>query len=648
MKRIFFWGLSFVSISGFTKIYAQEKETALDPVTVTASLTPEKVSTTGRNIFIIKGDRFYNLPVNSIDELLRYLPGVEVQARGPMGAQSDIVLRGGTFQQVLLILDGVRLNDPNTGHFTSYIPIAPAEIDRIEILKGASSAIYGSEAVGGVIHIITKTFANATAKQSLQKSTGVAQITSGAYGLFNVNAGGFYTNGKTSFGGGILSNNTTGRQQRGIKSFFYNNTASISFSHQFNERWQLSIRSSYDDRQFAAQNFYTNFVSDTAREKVKTYWNQLSLVYNNQKHVLRLNMGYKKLMDNYAYNSIATPNANTSNLFQALITDEWKIKPDTKVVSGVQFINKKIFSNDRGNHNLTQAAVFAVLNQKAGEHFFISPAARLEWNEKAGLEFVPQLNLSYHLYKIQLRGSAGKTIRDADFTERYNNYNKAFVAGGRLGNPALQAERSFSYEAGADYFVNSNLKVSGTFFQRYHTRLIDYVITPYSQIPRKDNLSPTGVYAFAKNISKVTTTGVETDIQFSKEIRNGQQVWTTIGLVWLNSKSADAMPSLYIASHARFLANFNIQYQNKRYGLSINGIYKKRQEQSSASPAIAKVSKNYFILNAKAEAFLWQNKLSAFVEADNLFDKNYTDLLGAQLPGRWLMGGIKISLSQIK
>ncbi len=131
----------------------------LDPVTVTASLSSQKISRTGRNVVVIKGEEFNKLPVHSIDELLRYLPGIEIQQRGPMGSQSDIVLRGGTFQQVLVILDGVRLNDPNTGHFNSYIPIAPAEIDRIEILKGASSAIYGSEAVGGVIQIITKSFA---------------------------------------------------------------------------------------------------------------------------------------------------------------------------------------------------------------------------------------------------------------------------------------------------------------------------------------------------------------------------------------------------------------------------------------------------------------------------------------------------------
>ena len=143
--------LSIATLCITATAIAQQSE--LDPVTVTATLTPVSSSVTGRNITVIKGDRFINMPVNSIDELLRYVPGLEVQMRGPMGSQSDLVVRGGTFQQVLVTLDGVRLNDPNTGHFTSYIPISPAEIDHIEILKGAASAIYGSEAVGGVIHV---------------------------------------------------------------------------------------------------------------------------------------------------------------------------------------------------------------------------------------------------------------------------------------------------------------------------------------------------------------------------------------------------------------------------------------------------------------------------------------------------------------
>ena len=162
---------------------AQNNNNELDPVTISSSLTENKSSQTGRNIFILNGNKFNSLPIHSIDELLRYLPGVEVQSRGPLGAQSDISIRGGTFQQVLVILDGVRLNDPNTGHFTSYIPISPAEIERIEILKGASSAVYGSEAVGGVINIITKSFA---AHQPDHYYDVNAQATAGQYDLYGI------------------------------------------------------------------------------------------------------------------------------------------------------------------------------------------------------------------------------------------------------------------------------------------------------------------------------------------------------------------------------------------------------------------------------------------------------------------------------
>jgi len=126
MNKRLFSAMSALLLGGvFTKSVGQEN---LDPVTVTSSLIEKRSSETGRNITIIRGETIAGLPVHSLDELLKYIPGVEAQMRGPQGSQSDISIRGGTFQQVLIILDGLRLNDPNTGHFTGYIPISPAEI----------------------------------------------------------------------------------------------------------------------------------------------------------------------------------------------------------------------------------------------------------------------------------------------------------------------------------------------------------------------------------------------------------------------------------------------------------------------------------------------------------------------------------------
>lgn len=622
-------------------VKAQESD--LDPITITASLNPAKASKTGRNLIVIKGERLAQLPVHSIDELLRYVPGVEVQSRGPLGAQSDIVIRGGTFQQVLVIIDGVRVNDPNTGHFTSYIPIAPTEIDRVEILKGASSALYGSDAVGGVINIITKTFA---AKRDAKKENILARLTAGDYRTFIADAGIFKSNVQTAWSLGVQGINTKGQPQRGIKGFVESQNISGSINHFFSNGWQLALRSSYDRRKFAAQNFYTSFVSDTAQETVNSFWNQAQLTRTAANNILRLQVGYKSLKDSFSFNPKAATNQSKSGLLQALMTDEWQVTKTTAFTLGGQFINKKISSNDRGNHSVNTAAAFVVLSHQLGTRFYIAPALRLEYNEISKTQLVPLLNLSFRTTKLQLRGSAGKTVRDADFTERYNNYNKIIVASGqRLGNPDLKTERSFSYETGADYFVTNNLKLSGSYFQRYHKKLIDYVVTTYSQIPRKINLLPTGSYAFAKNIAEVTTTGFETDIQYSKALTKSSSLWATVGMVWLNSKSSDTLPSFYISSHAKFLTNFNLQYTHKRLAVSVNGLYKKRQSQGVASPLIAKVSSDYFVVNAKAEVTFWK-ELSAFIELDNIGDKTYTDLIGAQMPGRWVMGGIKISLSK--
>ena len=177
---------------------AQSIDSLLNTVTVTASLQELPASKTGRNITSIGGAYFSQLPIHSLDDLLKYLPGIEVQQRGPAGSQADIIIRGGTFQQVLVMLDGLRLNDPNTGHFSAYIPISPSEIERVEILKGAASGIYGSEAVGGVVQVITKTFA---AKRNVVQQQLQIQANAGQYGMFGVNAGGFYQKGKTAISG---------------------------------------------------------------------------------------------------------------------------------------------------------------------------------------------------------------------------------------------------------------------------------------------------------------------------------------------------------------------------------------------------------------------------------------------------------------
>jgi len=161
---------------------------ALNEVTVYGTRLTQAAGQTGRYVTVVPGRTLNQYPVASLDDLLRLLPAIEMQSRGNFGTQADITLRGSTFNQVLILLDGMRLNDPLTGHFAGYLPITPAEIEQIEVVRGPGAALYGPDAVGGFVNIVTKTFA-ATHRPDGVEIGGT--FMAGEYDLKTTNAG-FY------------------------------------------------------------------------------------------------------------------------------------------------------------------------------------------------------------------------------------------------------------------------------------------------------------------------------------------------------------------------------------------------------------------------------------------------------------------------
>jgi vitamin B12 transporter len=403
----------------------------------------------------------------------------------------------------------------------------------------------------------------------------------------------------------------------------------------------ISVRSAFDERRFAAQNFYTTFLSDTASERIKTFWNQARISYVKDNSKLSLDAGHKSLKDNYLYNPHSIANSNHSEMYQLLALYELKITDNDNFVTGAQFINKIIHSNDRGNHQSDEMAEFMSYTKHISG-FTINPSIRFDYVQDKDVQVIPQINLSYRYNKIQFRAAGGRTIRQADFTERYNNYNKTIVTGGSIGKPWLNPETSWNYEAGADYFMHRNLKLSASFFQRYHHDLIDWVPISYNDMPRKVNLIPKGSYAFAQNIASVITTGAELDMQITKQFNCHDNLFATAGLVWLLSTSSSATPSFYISSPAKFLANFNLQNTIQRFAISVNGVYKNRKPQTGNN--MKTIPANSFTANVKIDYSILKNFLNVFVEVDNISDERASELLGSQLPGRWVSGGVKLSI----
>jgi len=634
MKNI----LTITSIILSATSFAQSS-TDLNPITITATRSPQKANETGRNISVLDGKLFNQLPLSSIDELLKYIPGVEVQQRGPMGAQSDIVIRGGTFQQILVLLDGVKINDPITGHFNSYIPIAPFEIERIEILRGPAAALYGAEAVGGVINVITKTFNKFKKEKSNNETIGLSL---GQYGLINGNGGWHTTGPKVNASLGILSNNTTGQLLRGTnRGYVHNHTFSGSIAFALKNNWQLALRSSYDTRSFGAQNFYTIFKSDTAKEKVTTFWNQAQLKQQKAKYTQQLDVLYKQTSDHYVYNALSTANNNKANflLLQYLYTQ--KISSKINIGTGAQVDRRVITSNDRGNHTTSHGAIFASLIY-SNKNLKITPAMRIDNDGNYGTAVLPQLNAAYQIKTITIRSNAGRSIRGGDFTERYNNYNKVFVSGGSIGNPNLVTENAWSYEAGADVILSNHFKASVTGFYRNQNNIIDFVTTPYINMPRKINLSPTGTYALAENIKKVKTSGVEMELSYQKAFGNKQSLYVNAGITLLKSNSNDSVPSFYIISHAKTLVQSTVIYQCKKINLAVNMVYKNRNARN-ANAINAAITKNYLLLNAKL-GYSFYKDMQLFVSCTNFTNINYSDLLGSIMPKRWTSIGFSINL----
>jgi vitamin B12 transporter len=633
MKKYFFGTL--FSLISFHTLFAQEIP-LLENVNITNSRSIQKNTTTGKNISIIDGSLFNNLPVLSIDELLKYTSGIEIQQRGPAGSQADIIIRGGTFQQVLVLIDGMKWNDAITGHFSGYLPITPSEIERIEVVKGPASAMYGSEAVGGVINIISKSFYRKNNNKTSSKS---ATLTLGEHGLSNMSVGVNETHNKIKFSIGSMYNRADGQLLRSNnRGYFNNQTSSGSLSISITQNWRLSLHSAYDTRNFAAQNFYTTLLSDTATEKVNTWWNHLQLQHNKGKNTSQIDITYKKTSDQFYFNPSSIPNKNYSSNVQLQYTHSHKQNDHVNYLIGALAEQKEIRSNDRGNHTNNHIAAFAS-SCISYKKINLNPGIRLVNDQNYGFEWLPQLNTSYTLKHFNFRGGIGKAIRAADFTERFNNFNKAYVRGGSIGNPNLTAEQSWNYELGADY-TSSFLTVSATGFVRDQRNLIDFINSTFYEIPRNLNLDSNGKYAYAKNVKSITTKGIELDVSIQKRFSEKCQIMSKTSLLLLDSKTSDSIPSYYILSHANLLLQQIIELRCNKFTLVATGIFKERNAQSA--PAInAQISSSYFLCNLKMQYHF--NGLSAFVNINNIGDINYSDLLGSKMPGRWTSGGLTLS-----
>lgn len=651
---VFLLGQFFLNAQDSTKVL----NFSLDEVVVEASPLQQDASTIGKHITIIKGKQITEMPVASVDELLSYVSGVETQSRYGFGVQTDLSMRGSTFSQVLVLVDGMRLNDPLTAHFNHHIPIALSEIEQIEVLRGPAAAIYGPDAVGGVINIVSKTFSrNQTLKDGLSTS---GKMMRGDHNLLSTQAGIFYKKQNFRIGVGILNNEAEGEllenpnypniaEDSTYNAYFKVKTASLSLGYQL-KRFALKLRTAYDFRDFNAKYFYTRSTYDESVEQVEKSWNQMRLEYQGvEGSRTTLDFIYQKTQDDFIFNPLFTPNGHTTQFGQLQLNHYRNINPNLRINIGTQLDRRTIVSNDRGEHQDNHAGLYLLTAWQMNEKNHFNLNLRGDFDANYGFQFTPMLNVAHWVNTAcKLRASVGRSIRAADYTERYISTNLPSLSPNRnLGNPALKTEKALNGEMGLDYFMplqnKQNLTLKATAFGRQSNNLIDYVLTNSNDIDNNTALVADTTYFFTQNLKEVTTFGTEVELLYNYTISKDWKLRFDVGYTFLRSQNDEDILSKYISNHAKHRITSNIGLQQKYFSWSINALWKQRNE-DLAEAIGAVLDPTYLVVNTQLDVNLYQQKAFATLQINNVFDIQYANILGANMPRRWWMVGIRWDL----
>ena len=599
-----------------------------DSIVVTASRTPEAAHRAGHVVEVITAAEIRALPVRSLDELLHSVGGVEVQSRGGFGVQSDLTLRGASFNSTVLLLDGARLNDSMTGHFLTDLPIPLAEIARVEVLRGPAAALYGPDAIGGVIHLLTYTGLAQRERATLLHE----QI--GAYGTRNREAAARLAWSDVILSGASQQTSTDGEPildadgqrivgSRGEVRTDFERTAATVALHAGADDGRLLLRLGYDDRDFNALQFYTPFASDTARESTQTLWAQAR--YTTEAlglDGLEAQLTFRTHDDRYAYYP-GLLNAHTSTRAAATVSGTRRVSPALRLGGGLSGELRAIDSNNLGQHDDQAAGLYASAQWDAAPGLVLTASARADYDPTYGIEPTPMLAASYAASRaVRFRAVAGRAVRAPTYVDRYFS-TESVRPNGNLGNPGLAAERAWNAEAGLDLAPLPGVLLRATGFWRRTDGLIDYART---------EIAPGDTVFLAQNVLEATTQGLELDADLRRTL-GPVRLTTRAGYTLIGTDLAtdrDPADLKYALAHSRHHLRSSVTAGLGPASLGVQAFWKERL--GGETYGVVHVRGGY-------DLALFRSRLGLTAEVHNLFDEAYAEVFGAPMPGRrWLVG----------
>jgi len=601
-KKLFFT-IVFLTIINFVKAQSELKYN-LDSLIVIANRTPSSFSEIGQTVDVININEIKKLPITTVQELLEQSTGIDLQKRGINEVQSDISIRGGTFEQTLILIDGIKLIDPQTGHHNMNLPVSFDQIERIEILKGSGAGIHGANAFSGVINIITKrNFSN-----NLQFN-----IQGGENSFYKLGTSGSFSLGNTNHHFSFSKTKSDGYR---FNTAFENYNFSFSGSYNFEK---AVIKSLYGltYKNYGANSFYTVKFPKQA-EKTKIQLAAVSADIELGKFNLSPKIFWRKNIDEFVLDK-DNPTFYKNNHATNVLGIESQIT--TNILGGAtslgfEFNYDNIQSNNLGKHNRTKLGIAAEQKITFVKQLTFNLSGYAYKYADFGWKFWPEINLAYLPFNsIKVYTNFGRAFRIPTYTELF--YNDPITK----GNANLKPEESTNYEVGLNY----NYKIFTTnvsIFRKEGSNLIDYVKNENSNWE-------------AKNITSINTNGFEfnTKIKFIDKLFFSFISQIKVGYTYLDSGR----------KNPKFVSRYTLRYLKHSLNLTVFTNLPFGLEQSWALKYGDRINlDDYFTIDTKIQKEF--SKLNVFIKATNILNKPYEDIPGVLLPGRYIIAGANFKL----